>query len=1104
MKKFVLSLALTICWASAQAQLSSPTLHRERTHADNTFAPQKRSEGQRKGLTPVTTTPVYKQPEGTVVYASRDAIGFSPYGSYLLSWPSSARGIRYVNQGDTVIWIPNPISQYRDTEQGWLKLDFNTERNGYRYYWCHTPQAITVRTNTETGVKNTYYVTRMTGNTSSQNYTVASNLDISFRMDENGVLTQTNGTKGNELIGLTDAEGNWYGYGDYGFVATSNYDTPVSVPQNMETSRYIWACKTNAEGTSSYDQFVSVGYDGDTVYISNPVDTTQFFRGIIRGDKCYVKSPQYMGLSENNGYLFYIYATTFRWTASTAYETTLIKDTIVLDYDPVAQRFSVPKGHALVATVNDADSLYNTLSPDVIITSWQERAATPTAPYFWKPEDNFHNYNYYTNYKMGFGYTTAVFSTHDTEGVYLDPEKMYYRMFIDDDKQPFVFDNIDYPDLPEEEMTEIPHSYSDGYIAAYTNIVRQIYFLTNVADSIGFQSIYKGGGETRYSDIAWYKPEKTVDSEQGNISSWEDENTLLYSAYNSGKTNSWGTHKQENYGVAVRVKDENLVGMTIEKVRIPFGNDVTGLSNGRVFLTKDLKVKNSENKADIAVQHFDIQSGWVEVTLDEPYQLTSEGVYVGFLFNEDEFVDSPLEIVTNNTGSGNLYMLSTRTYRHWFDVSANTTWATAMQVVMTGSVAHAASVTFDGLTTQLGEKPQVGLTIINHGSQPIQSIDWTYTEGSFSNTIHTDFSKEIKAQYGATAQLNLTLPEQAEEGNQTLTVTINKVNGADNGDASPSHSAIIKVYSFLPTYRPLMEEYTGTGCGYCPRGLVGLDKMLDIYGDDFIAVSYHQYNSSDAMYFDEKMSNNVTGFPAAFFNRNHSTDAYYGDANNNVFGLDKTFEAVRKDVIAPADVWAEAAYIDEDLKLQATAYATFPLPDDEAHYAFVLIVIANNLSGTGAGWFQTNYYKGDTSADADLKAYVYGTDPYTKQVYNFVALAWANNTYIKNSLPTEIEGGKTYEYTMDFNLANKAGIIKDKEDVQVVVALIDTTDGHVVNANKANVRMSGVGIESTSESSNAHSASAVYDLSGRRLSAPQKGVNIIRNANGTVSKVLNR
>ena len=46
----------------------------------------------------------------------------------------------------------------------------------------------------------------------------------------------------------------------------------------------------------------------------------------------------------------------------------------------------------------------------------------------------------------------------------------------------------------------------------------------------------------------------------------------------------------------------------------------------------------------------------------------------------------------------------------------------------------------------------------------------------------------------------------------------------------------------------VVEELTGTACGWCPRGLVGMKMLRDLYGDRFIGVAVHQFNATDPMY----------------------------------------------------------------------------------------------------------------------------------------------------------------------------------------------------------------------------------------------------------------
>lgn len=47
-----------------------------------------------------------------------------------------------------------------------------------------------------------------------------------------------------------------------------------------------------------------------------------------------------------------------------------------------------------------------------------------------------------------------------------------------------------------------------------------------------------------------------------------------------------------------------------------------------------------------------------------------------------------------------------------------------------------------------------------------------------------------------------------------------------------------------PVKRAVMEEFTGLGCGFCVRGIVGIKKCEDTFGDRFIAIARHTYSGT--------------------------------------------------------------------------------------------------------------------------------------------------------------------------------------------------------------------------------------------------------------------
>ena len=127
------------------------------------------------------------------------------------------------------------------------------------------------------------------------------------------------------------------------------------------------------------------------------------------------------------------------------------------------------------------------------------------------------------------------------------------------------------------------------------------------------------------------------------------------------------------------------------------------------------------------------------------------------------------------------------------------------------------------------------------------------------------------------------------DGDYDLKVRVAGIDGEANTSGGVA-AARLYVWSSLPQKRPLLEEYTGTDCGYCPRGAVGMEKMAALKGLDFVGVSYHHADVMSIM----TPRNTLTPPPAqpvAWLDRHYETDPYFGDRmKDNVFAFDEIWE----------------------------------------------------------------------------------------------------------------------------------------------------------------------------------------------------------------------
>ena len=131
------------------------------------------------------------------------------------------------------------------------------------------------------------------------------------------------------------------------------------------------------------------------------------------------------------------------------------------------------------------------------LTPYIQKAGKPATPvyfYFTSTPD----YSYTSNeIKLAFYVKNA-----DVDGNYLDPEKMYYNVYVNDSKEPFKFMKTEtqYRDMHEEEMTNIPFNYKDknNYDFKVIDNLRILHFYDSSITSVKVVMVYEADGK-KYS-----------------------------------------------------------------------------------------------------------------------------------------------------------------------------------------------------------------------------------------------------------------------------------------------------------------------------------------------------------------------------------------------------------------------------------------------------------------------------------------------------------------------------------------------------------------------------------------------------------------------------
>ncbi len=578
-----------------------------------------------------------------------------------------------------------------------------------------------------------------------------------------------------------------------------------------------------------------------------------------------------------------------------------------------------------------------------------------------------------------------------------------------------------------------------------------------------------------------------------------DELTFSYGepAYNIGT----GSSKAETIDVALHLSDPALVGLEVQGLRIPL-TTLAGITAARAWLATELPTisKSVAGTPDVlSIDFTPTADGYYYIYLPEPYTITEAGIYVGYSVDMQASDVAPAPIaLTNVQRDGGLYIHSTKIYRTaWHDLSTSE-GALALQVVLGGEQlkTNAVAVTRQpDVNVLTGMATTVSFDITNHGTAGATSIDYKLVIQA-DGEVHpaeisgTDHHADVALApiFAATQTVQLTIPAIEVKGQYHYYYIITDVNGQPNEDINPMSTASLNAYNTLPVHRPVLEEYTGTWCGYCPRGFVGLEEMARLYPADFIGISYH---NGDPMQITTQYPNNVVSFPDAWLDRWYQTDAFCGDSDYGLFGIDKVWQQVRE-VFTPASVEVGSEWTDGNT-LHATAAVTFPLSADECPFEVGFALVADGLSGDGSDWQQSNYYAGDTSWPASMHQFTHGTDHVAGLTYNFVLIARSGVAGLPGSLSSPIEEDVAQTVSYDFDLsAIKAAIVPaDHSKLRVVAMLIDSRTGAIVNANMATAGTATAAVGSLPATAADVAVSVMsYDLAGRRMATTARGISL--------------
>ncbi len=491
------------------------------------------------------------------------------------------------------------------------------------------------------------------------------------------------------------------------------------------------------------------------------------------------------------------------------------------------------------------------------------------------------------------------------------------------------------------------------------------------------------------------------------------------------------------------------------------------------------------------------KAGWNAVTLDKSIAIEAgKSYYIGYTYAQ-RYNDATISVV--GAPISETTYIKRGVSAAWEDVSAE--GVGSIEALVDGDKMPQVDAS---LTDAVGIQPAPGVlnittTIVNRGQVDLTDYDLTFSAEGYSYT----YTASTLVASGSKAVVSSVLYDVPDGVgfDKDLTVTLSRVAGGE--DETPDDNSII--VSVKVKRNVVVEEFTGTGCGWCPRGLVGMDLLHETYGLSFVGIAIHQYNNSDPMY--PRYKNIGLGSaPSCLIDRDFECDPYYGTTQVDRHILVDFQNEMDKGAFATVNVDATWDNPNDPSGVVATIKVTPQANIPGAQLGIVLL--ADSLTGTASSWKQSNYYTQYSASQlpADLAMFGSGGSHGQSSFYwdfNDVAI----NTYYEGG-KYEMDLGylaqreaKTVEYELAFPTKEPLRSALKLNCIAVAAFLVDNS-GKIINAGKCYVSETN-GIR---DNKNIHEGNlrevARYTLDGRMVNTPQKGVNIVRLSDGSTIKVL--
>ncbi len=484
------------------------------------------------------------------------------------------------------------------------------------------------------------------------------------------------------------------------------------------------------------------------------------------------------------------------------------------------------------------------------------------------------------------------------------------------------------------------------------------------------------------------------------------------------------------------------------------------------------------------------------VELDTPFTIPSEGpLYVGYYFTNPAYDDEgkfnsdvtyiPVDGIPAEAGNTIMgYSQEAGTLPSEWGYYGTQVGSARIVLALIGDAlpSNLLSITDSAFphSANIGETASYQILVVNKGCETVSSFD-IVTECQGEEPV----TRSVQCNIAKAKTSIFTVPDiyVSSNGAKKVTARIVAVNGeAPRREAITEGGIVVFTEGYARTL--VVEEATGTWCGWCPRGIAALEYIKESYPEGIIGIAYHNGDEMTDMDYSYAgfLNQFVSGYPFLILNR--AAQIEWTSEANIKSGVEQMYDTYS---VEPTygTISVEAGLDGDDIVATATVKFSVDL-GFEHNVSFVLV--EDNVGP----YQQANNYSGSSTV-------LFGWEnksSYVRTIFNDVVRHMEGYPGAGGDLPVGLAAET--EYTCQATLPLSKVVKPDNGKYYVVAILANNSSSQIVNAAKVEAANMSAVEDIVVEETNA--PAEYYNLQGIRVANPENGLYILRQGSKT-SKV---